>query len=216
MSQPLQHFAVADDIGVVPLSPGTRNRSASAGRSPSDHHDGLPQKMSAQAKTGRATTKTDTEEMSKQTSPLIMRRTSSSTPASEGGDSSRSDQGGRVMPRGDGTGPMGAGAMTGRAGGFCSGSVRPGFGNTYIGRGGFGYGRNWPDWRQGGLGRRGWWNTTLPAGAAGRFRIGGFNWPVQPDPEAERNLLKNQVAILQSELNRINGRLQALEAKKSA
>jgi len=31
------------------------------------------------------------------------------------------------MPRGDGTGPMGLGPMTGRGAGFCAGFPAPGF-----------------------------------------------------------------------------------------
>lgn len=45
------------------------------------------------------------------------------------------------MPRGDTTGPMGQGPMTGRAAGFCAGYNVPGYGNTVpAGRGGFGRG----------------------------------------------------------------------------
>jgi len=38
------------------------------------------------------------------------------------------------MPRGDGTGPMGFGPMTGRAAGYCAGYPVPGFMNPYGGR----------------------------------------------------------------------------------
>jgi len=38
------------------------------------------------------------------------------------------------MPRGDGTGPMGMGPMTGRAAGFCAGYASPGFMNGAYGR----------------------------------------------------------------------------------
>ena len=38
------------------------------------------------------------------------------------------------MPRGDGTGPMGLGPMTGRAAGYCAGYPVPGFMNPYGGR----------------------------------------------------------------------------------
>jgi len=43
------------------------------------------------------------------------------------------------MPRGDGTGPMGLGPMTGRAAGYCVGYGAPGFMNP-IPRAGFGVG----------------------------------------------------------------------------
>jgi hypothetical protein len=42
------------------------------------------------------------------------------------------------MPRGDGTGPMGMGPMTGRAAGYCAGF--PGFMNPMGGRLGLGFG----------------------------------------------------------------------------
>jgi len=49
------------------------------------------------------------------------------------------------MPRGNGTGPMGMGPMTGRAAGLCAGFRVPGFANFMGGRGtwgrGFGMGR---------------------------------------------------------------------------
>ena len=46
------------------------------------------------------------------------------------------------MPRGDKTGPYGAGPMTGRAAGYCAGYTVPGYMNT---GGGYsrGYGRGW-------------------------------------------------------------------------
>ena len=44
------------------------------------------------------------------------------------------------MPRGDGTGPMGLGPMTGRAAGYCAGFPVPGFMNPIGGRLGLGLG----------------------------------------------------------------------------
>jgi len=41
------------------------------------------------------------------------------------------------MPRGDGTGPVGMGPMTGRAAGFCAGYPVPGYMNPVVGRAGF-------------------------------------------------------------------------------
>ena len=100
--------------------------------------------------------------------------------------------------------------MTGRAGGYCSGSTVPGFDNTFTGRGG-GFGRNCPAWGQGpGTGRRAWRNMAQTPGSAGRLR-GSFGLQRQADPVAEKNLLKNQAAALQSELDLINGRLQEID-----
>jgi len=45
------------------------------------------------------------------------------------------------MPRGDGTGPMGMGPMTGRAAGYCAGFATAGFMNPMGGRLGLGLGR---------------------------------------------------------------------------
>lgn len=46
------------------------------------------------------------------------------------------------MPRGDGTGPMGLGPMTGRGLGYCAGYGAPGFTNPMPGMGlGLGWGR---------------------------------------------------------------------------
>ncbi len=56
------------------------------------------------------------------------------------------------MPRGDGTGPIGLGPMTGRGAGYCAGFAVPGFANfkgsrRFAGRGsgrGFGWGLGYP------------------------------------------------------------------------
>lgn len=90
------------------------------------------------------------------------------------------------MPGRDGTGPMGAGAMTGRGFGLCAGGV-PGYG---AGRGmglgwrrGFGCGR--------GLGRR----------------SGPMN---PPDGVSRKEFLAQQKQALESRLEIINKQLEAL------
>ncbi len=119
------------------------------------------------------------------------------------------------MPRRDGTGPMGAGSMTGRAGGYCSGAAATGAANTAIGRGG-GFGRNCRAWGQGlGAGRGGRMNMVQAAGPAGRLRRLFGLQAQQPDPAAERNALKYQVSNLQAEIAVINNRLQELDSGKS-
>ncbi|HPN55527.1 MAG TPA: DUF5320 domain-containing protein, partial [Candidatus Omnitrophota bacterium] len=45
------------------------------------------------------------------------------------------------MPRGDDTGPVGTGPMTGRGAGFCAGYSMPGYTNPLPGRGALGQGR---------------------------------------------------------------------------
>lgn len=109
------------------------------------------------------------------------------------------------MPRGDGTGPMGMGAMTGRGAGYCAGAVE-GYGNAGFGRGfgrrcaanwgtGFGYGRG----MRGTVGPRGRMAST----------------PVTAHPDTERQWLKNQADALQRELDLVNKRLASMESTET-
>lgn len=113
------------------------------------------------------------------------------------------------MPRGDGTGPMGLGPMTGRGLGFC----KPGYVSAppAYGRGmGFGRGRGF---RGGG---RGWCGRFFASGFGGWLRPEGYSVPYQaPDPELEKQMLKKEADALQSELNLIKKRLDDLESRKS-
>jgi len=102
------------------------------------------------------------------------------------------------MPRGDQTGPMGAGPMTGRAAGYCAGYAVPGFANPVGGRGfgaGFGFGR--------GRGRG--------FGFGRAFGFGGPVYGASAGPIAEADVLKAQADQLQSALENIRKRLAALE-----
>ena len=108
------------------------------------------------------------------------------------------------MARGDGTGPMGMGPMTGRGAGFCAGSGAPGFLNRVFGRG-RGLGR--------GLGRgirgggRGWRNmfyaTGLPFWARGAAAA--------PARAEEIDSLKQQAEWLQEQQDAIRMRLEELD-----
>ena len=122
------------------------------------------------------------------------------------------------MPRGNGTGPMGAGALTGHGGGFCNGFAAPGFAGRFGGRGSaVGFGRN-AAWGQGrGGGRRGWCNAAPGVFMQGRqgFVAGAGRWTA-PNPEAEKAILKGQADALQAELEVIKKRLENLEADTSA
>lgn len=94
------------------------------------------------------------------------------------------------MPRGDRTGPMGAGPMTGRAAGFCAGNTAPGYAN-FGGGGGRGFGR--------GFGR-------------------GWGWPVAgvgapPTGDQELAVLKQQAQQLKADMELIQSRIQELETK---
>jgi hypothetical protein len=113
------------------------------------------------------------------------------------------------MPRGDGTGPMGMGPMTGRAAGFCAGYSVPGFSNPYGGRfgRGMGFGR--------GRGMGGW-------GGWGGFRFGyPYMQPVYgaipPGPaysrEQEIEWLKNQAKAMEDQMSGIHERISELESK---
>lgn len=110
------------------------------------------------------------------------------------------------MPRGDQTGPRGAGPMTGRVRGRCSeyrvpGPLPAGFGRGYgmgMGRGG-GWG-----WRNRGRGFA--WAGAAPQGAV-----------AFAPPTAEQQLanLKQQAAAFGSALEEIQGQIQELEARSA-
>jgi len=78
------------------------------------------------------------------------------------------------MPRGDRTGPLGLGPMTGRAMGYCAGYPTPGFMNPWPGMGygrGPGFGRGFGMGRGIGFGRgRGW-------ARGGFWGFGGYPYP---------------------------------------
>ena len=118
------------------------------------------------------------------------------------------------MPRGDRTGPQGAGSMRGRGAGYCGGNNSPGYANAYggrgRGRGGFGGG--------GRFGRR---NMYYATGVPGWARSAGADYPygaapagamppaVQPQDEA--TALKEQADYLEKALADIKSRLGNLE-----
>jgi len=126
------------------------------------------------------------------------------------------------MPRGNGTGPAGAGPMTGRAAGYCAGYPVPGFMNYGVGRGYWGRGRG------GGRGWRHWYYATgLPGWA--RAPMGYPAWgghadtyapsagPFAPTMTAEQELgdLKKQAEYFQDELGQINKRIEQLETESN-
>jgi hypothetical protein len=120
------------------------------------------------------------------------------------------------MPRGDGTGPMGQGPMTGRAAGYCAGYSMPGYINPGFGGGFFGRGRGF--YGRGG-GGRGFRNMYYATGLTGwqRASMGGpayggyypYTWDVTPKQEAD--ILKNEADVLKSQLNDIQSRIDNLE-----
>ncbi|MBW1776834.1 MAG: DUF5320 domain-containing protein [Deltaproteobacteria bacterium] len=129
------------------------------------------------------------------------------------------------MPRGDRTGPVGMGAMSGRAAGYCAGFGMPGYANPACGRGyGMGFGRGRGSWNRGfGTGGRGWRHWYHASGLPGWIRFGGYAAPSgypapysKPDPEREKQALKSQADALQSELDFIKTRLAEVEAESAA
>ena len=92
------------------------------------------------------------------------------------------------MPRGDGTGPMGMGPLTGRGMRYCIGAGYPGNvrgGGRFFGRG-FGMGR--------GMGRG--------------FFGGGFPAPASAEPE--KSVLENQVLAMEQNLAELKKRLSEM------
>lgn len=126
------------------------------------------------------------------------------------------------MPRGDGTGPMGMGSMTGRAAGYCAGYSTPGYMNPGGGRG-MGFGRGFARGGGRGFGR-----------GAGAFGFNpAYNWgapPVAPfvpnpgyvnpnvpvvDSGQELDALKNQATYFEESLADIKKRIAELETEAS-
>jgi hypothetical protein len=122
------------------------------------------------------------------------------------------------MPRGDRTGPWGAGPMTGRGAGYCAGYSVPGYMNP-VG----GYGRGWGRGRGRGFGR-GW--------GRGRFVYPQpipvqpvYQTPYQPiaqpqEPEQEIAALENyqksleaEKSDLDQEMGGVKARIEELKAK---
>ena len=128
------------------------------------------------------------------------------------------------MPGGDGTGPRGAGPMTGRAAGYCAGYSAPGYVNPISGRGWFGYGRGMGrGFNRGGFGRgggRGFRNQYYATGMPGWARA-GYGYPafsgwadpygVEPTAKEERDMLKDQAEALKQQLEDIHTRISTLE-----
>ena len=114
------------------------------------------------------------------------------------------------MPRGDGTGPMGMGPMTGRAAGYCAGYGVPGFANPMGGRG-FGF---WGRGRGGGRGFRHWFHAT---GLPGWMRGGPYAGPIpQADPKQQKQMLEGQAQALQVELEAIKKEIAELDSSAEA
>ena len=108
------------------------------------------------------------------------------------------------MPRGDGTGPMGMGPMTGRGMGYCTGYAAPGAAVGF-GRGaGIGRGRGY---------RRMYYATGLPGWmryGANPYEFSGYT-STEGSAVDEKEVLKKQADYLQKQLEQIHSRLGDLE-----
>lgn len=122
------------------------------------------------------------------------------------------------MPRGDRTGPMGQGPMTGRGMGYCAGYDMPGFQNRPEGYGGYG-GRG-----RGGFGGRGmggggfgrgrrhrYFATGMPGWMAGGYPYYG---PQGTGPETELKALEEEASFLERSLEEVKKRLAELKKKE--
>ena len=108
------------------------------------------------------------------------------------------------MPRGDGTGPMGLGPMTGRGTGYCAGYSYPGFINPGFRRGYSGWGRE--------RGWRNWYQTTrIPNQERATY---GLPFSEQPDQKEEKEMLDKELESLKEEIILIKKRLQDLKGQK--
>lgn len=106
------------------------------------------------------------------------------------------------MPRGDGTGPVGAGAMTGRGAGYCAGNDGPGFGDGSFGmgmRGNAGRGRGFCGLGGGRGNRRG----NLGAGWGRRA--------VDAPALNAKDVLENRAKVLERELEAVKARISSFE-----
>ena len=102
------------------------------------------------------------------------------------------------MPRGDRTGPMGMGPMTGRGAGSCANYDVPGYANPMPGFRAWGRGRGW---------RHRYYATGLPRWA----RFGGWEPGAPPvTKEEESEALKAQAEWLGEQLKTIQNRLSEL------
>ena len=118
------------------------------------------------------------------------------------------------MPRGDKTGPGGAGPMTGRAAGYCAGYSVPGYLNLVCGHGrgwGRGYRRGWGR----GFGR-GWYAYPPPVIVQPAYPPATQPQTQEQEITALENYHKNltaEKADLEQEIDGVKARIEELKAK---
>ncbi len=108
------------------------------------------------------------------------------------------------MPRGDGTGPSGQGAMSGRGMGSCNNNL-PRFNNSAPQRMGYGMGRagNRPRGFQNGFGNRNWFNSRN-----NEFQNEGIS------QETERSMVTAEMSYLKEQMSAMQKRLSELDSKE--
>ena len=124
------------------------------------------------------------------------------------------------MPRGNRSGPMGAGPMTGRGLGYCAGYAAPGYatseygpGRRAGGQGGGGYGGDGRGFRHRyyATGVPGWGRAAYPQANG---PPAGYGPPVAPAPGDDAAALKAEAEYLTAALEETRSRLAALEPDK--
>ena len=145
------------------------------------------------------------------------------------------------MARGDGTGPMGMGPMTGRGMGYCAGVAAPGYAGCGFGRGrGRGlrnmyYMTGLPGWERNGVNPYGVPAYTAPASDTGTVSPPFVNPGKAEAPAADmktgadpaydagaylapvigkKEALQNQASILKKQLSQVREQLKALEEEE--
>ena len=98
------------------------------------------------------------------------------------------------MPRGNGTGPMGMGPMTGRGAGYCNGFAAPGYANPTGLRCGFGRGQR---------------NILCAAAVPGWARY-GYTGYTRTNAFDEKTFLKSQAEFHENQLQQVKKRLSDL------
>ena len=114
------------------------------------------------------------------------------------------------MPRGDRTGPWGAGPMTGRAAGYCAGYPVPGYMNPPVG-----YGRGWRHGHGRGWGRG---RFVYPVPAVVQPVYSPVAQSQTPEQEVEalesyQKSLEAEKADLEQEMGGVTARIEELKAK---
>lgn len=127
------------------------------------------------------------------------------------------------MPRGDGTGPLGMGLMTGRGEGYCAGQVTPGAMNPMVGRG-FG-GRGFGGRGHGGHGQRhrframglpGWARAGWGPVAGTYPQFDGVAFVSTMPRDMQIQALERQAGYIRSALDEIQKRLEELRSAHAA